>query len=326
MVFAISDAQIQQATQRLQGIAHRTPVLSSRTVNALTQAEVFFKAENFQRTGSFKFRGAYNALANLTAADRQKGVLAFSSGNHAQGIALAGQLLGIETAIVMPKDAPEAKLAATRGYGAEVLLYDRSEFQRLDIQRAIAAERGNIIIPPFDHPDIIAGQGTIAQELFDDVPSLDLLLVCCGGGGMLSGCAIAAQALAPACKVIGVEPATADDATRSFQTQTLQTNETVPNTICDGARTPRLGQLTFPIVLNRVHAMVTVSDREILATLRLLYERMKIVVEPTGALAAAAVLRGKVDVKGKRVGVIISGGNVDLVQLGQWLQQETAGP
>ncbi len=326
MAFAISDAQIQQAAQRLQGIAHRTPVLSSRTVNALTQAEVFFKAENFQRTGSFKFRGAYNALANLTAADRQKGVLAFSSGNHAQGIALAGQLLGIETAIVMPKDAPEAKLAATRGYGAEVLLYDRSEFQRLDIQRAIAAERGNIIIPPFDHPDIIAGQGTIAQELFDDVPSLDLLLVCCGGGGMLSGCAIAAQALAPACKVIGVEPATADDATRSFQTQTLQTNETVPNTICDGARTPRLGQLTFPIVLNRVHAMVTVSDREILATLRLLYERMKIVVEPTGALAAAAVLRGKVDVKGKRVGVIISGGNVDLVQLGQWLQQETAGP
>ena len=318
----ISYADIDQAAARLAGVAHRTPVLTSRTINAMTGAEVFFKAENFQRTGSFKFRGAYNALAKLNEDEQQQGVLAFSSGNHAQGIALAGQLLGIQTAIVMPKDAPEAKLAATRGYGAEVLLYERSEFQKLEIQRAIAQERGNLIIPPFDHPDIIAGQGTIAKELLEDIPDLDLLLVCCGGGGMLSGCAIATQAIANSCSIIGVEPSAADDATRSFYSKTLQTNQTVPNTICDGARTPCLGQLTFPILLERVDDMVTVSDAEIIATLRILYERMKIVVEPTGVLAAAAALQGKVDVANKRVGVVLSGGNVDLLQLGQWLQQD----
>ncbi|NJR69150.1 MAG: threo-3-hydroxy-L-aspartate ammonia-lyase [Synechococcales cyanobacterium CRU_2_2] len=311
----ISYAQVEQAATRLLGVAHCTPVLTSRTVDSLTGAEVFFKAENFQRTGSFKFRGAYNALASLGRVDRGRGVLAFSSGNHAQGVALAGKILGIQTAIVMPKDAPTAKLAATQGYGAEILLYERSEFQQLELQRAIATERDNCIIPPFDHPDVIAGQGTSAQEFFAVVPDLDLLLVCCGGGGLLSGCAIVAQALAPQCRVIGVEPAAADDATRSFRAKILQTNPTVPQTICDGARTPQLGELTFPIVMRLVHDMVTVSDAEVLATLQMLAERMKLVVEPTAALAAAAVLQGKVAVAGKRVGVMISGGNVDLARL-----------
>jgi threo-3-hydroxy-L-aspartate ammonia-lyase len=275
---------------------------------------VFFKCENFQRTGSFKFRGAFNALANLSAEQRQQGVLTYSSGNHAQAVALAGRLLNIPTTIVMPQDAPAVKLAATRGYGAEVILYDRAETSREALAREIAAERGATVIPPYDHRHVIAGQGTTAKELFETVGELDWLLVCCGGGGLLSGCAIAAHTLAPNCRVVGVEPEQGDDATRSFHTKTLQTVHN-PETIADGARTPSLGTLTFPLVLHYVHEMVAVSDAALLRSLFYLWERMKLVIEPTGALAATALLEGKLDLTGTRVGVIISGGNVDLQHL-----------
>ncbi len=316
---AIAYTDIEQAAARLAGIAHRTSVLTSRTFNHLTGAEVFFKAENFQRTGSFKFRGAYNCLSQLSPEERDRGVLAFSSGNHAQGVALAGKLLGIQTAIVMPEDAPQAKLAATRGYGAEVLLRDRAELQRPTLQTELLQSRGNVLVPPFDHPQIIAGQGTAGKELIEETGALDALLVCCGGGGLLSGCALATKALAPQCQVIGVEPEAGDDMTRSFHTKTIQRNATAPQTLCDGARTLQPGQLTLPIILSKVDDLVTVSDVEIIATLRLLYERMKIVVEPTGALAAAALLHRHLGLAGKRVGVILSGGNVDLPRLADWL-------
>ncbi|KKD34567.1 MAG: threo-3-hydroxy-L-aspartate ammonia-lyase [Limnoraphis robusta] len=309
-------ADIEKATQRLQGYAYRTPVVTSRTVNELTQAEVFFKCENFQRTGSFKFRGAFNALSQLSEEQKSRGVLTFSSGNHAQAIARSGQLLGIPTTIIMPSDAPTVKQAATRGYGAEIILYERAEVAREVLCQQIATERNSTIIPPYDHPDIIAGQGTTAFELLEEVGTLDLLLVCCGGGGLLSGCAIATRQLAPDCKIIGVEPANADDATRSFQTKTLQKIEN-PKTIADGARTPYLGKLTFPLVLQNVDDMVTVSEEDIIKTMFFVWERMKLVIEPTGALAAAALIQGVVKAKGSRVGVVISGGNVDLKQISQ---------
>ncbi len=299
---------------RLAGIAHQTPVMTSTTVNQRLQSQVFFKCENFQRTGSFKFRGAYNALANLSKEQKQKGVLTFSSGNHAQAIALSGQLLGISTTIVMPDDAPAVKQIATRDYGAEVILYCRQETKREELAEKIADERGLTIIPPYDYVDVIAGQGTVAKELIEEVGELDLLLVCCGGGGLLSGCAIAANHLSPNCRIIGVEPALADDATRSFHSKTLQTVHN-PNTIADGARTPYLGKLTFPLVLHYVHDMVTVSEAAILSTMFFLWERMKIVVEPTGTLAAAALLEGVVSATDAKIGVIISGGNVDLKSL-----------
>ncbi|MCG5060573.1 MAG: threo-3-hydroxy-L-aspartate ammonia-lyase [Limnoraphis sp. WC205] len=309
-------ADIEKATQRIQGYAYRTPVVTSRTVNELTQAEVFFKCENFQRTGSFKFRGAFNALSQLSEEQKSRGVLTFSSGNHAQAIARSGQILGIPTTIIMPSDAPTVKQAATRGYGAEIILYERAEIAREVLCQQIATERGSTIIPPYDHPDIIAGQGTTAFELLEEVRTLDLLLVCCGGGGLLSGCAIATRQLAPDCKIIGVEPANADDATRSFQTKTLQKIEN-PKTIADGARTPYLGKLTFPLVLQNVDDMVTVSEEDIIKTMFFVWERMKLVIEPTGALAAAALIQGVVKAKGSRVGVVISGGNVDLKQISQ---------
>jgi threonine dehydratase len=301
------------AAERLQGKAHRTPVLTSTTVDRLTKSQVFFKCENFQRIGAFKFRGAYNALTQLSAEQQQRGVLAFSSGNHAQAIALSGQLLNIPATIVMPEDAPTVKLTATRGYGAEVILYNRATQSREELAQKLAQERGLTLIPPYDHPHVIAGQGTAAKELIEEVGPLDLLLVCCGGGGLLSGCAIAAHTLSPGCQVIGVEPKRADDATRSFHTRTLQTVHN-PNTIADGARTPSLGKFTFPLVLHYAHDMVTVSEAAILRTMFFLWERLKIVVEPTGALAAAAVLEGVVSAPDSRIGVIISGGNVDLQQ------------
>jgi threonine dehydratase len=306
---------VETAASFLQGTANQTPVLTSRTIDQLTGNQVFFKCENFQRTGSFKFRGAYSALAQLAVEQRQ-GVLTYSSGNHAQAIALSGKLLGIPATIVMPQDAPAVKQAATRGYGAEVILYDREETTREALCKQIAGDRQLTIIPPYDHPHVIAGQGTATKELIETVGSLDLLLVCCGGGGLLSGAAIAAHSLSPACRVIGVEPARADDATRSFHSKTLQTVHN-PNTIADGARTPSLGQITFPLVMHYVHDMVTVSDEALLRTMFLLWERLKIVVEPTGALAATALLEGIVKVKNSRVGVIISGGNVDLQQVMQ---------
>ncbi|RCJ23952.1 pyridoxal-5'-phosphate-dependent protein [Nostoc sp. ATCC 43529] len=317
----ITDVQAAQA--RLLGIAHRTPVLTARIVNDRTHSQVFFKCENFQRTGSFKFRGAYNALAQLSPAQKQTGVLTYSSGNHAQAIALAGQLLNIPATIVMPEDAPAVKQTATRSYGAEIILYDRQTTNREQLAQSLASDKNLTLIPPYDHPHVVAGQGTAALELIQEVGELDLLLVCCGGGGLLSGSAIATKALLPDCKVIGVEPALADDATRSFHSKTLQTVKN-PNTIADGARTPSLGQITFPLVLRYVDDMVTVSEEAIVRTMFFLWERLKIVVEPTGVLAAAALLEGVVTAPQAKIGVIISGGNVDLAQVGKNLIYQTA--
>jgi threo-3-hydroxy-L-aspartate ammonia-lyase len=301
---------IQAAMRRVSGPAQRTPVLTSRTVNERTNAKVFFKCENLQSMGAFKIRGAYNALAKLGSAQRNRGAIAYSSGNHAQAVALAGRQLGIGTVIVMPRDAPAVKLEATRGYGAEVVLYDPLTQSRESMAKEIAQLRGLTVIPPFDHPDIIAGQGTAALELIQDVGMLDYLFVPCGGGGLLSGSALAAAVLSPGCRVIGVEPEAGDDATRSFKCGTLQTCHN-PETIADGARTASLGQYTFPMVLSLAHDMVTVTDASLLRTMRFLMERMKIVIEPTGALGASAMLEGAHAIGGKRVGVILSGGNVD---------------
>jgi len=303
---------IEGAAERLEGVAHRTPVATSRLFDELTGAQAFFKCENLQRMGAFKFRGAYNALSRLDADARGRGVVAFSSGNHAQAVALAGQLLGIARVIVMPADAPAVKVAATRAYGAEVVFYDRAAGQsREDVAQRIAKEKGSTVIPPFDHAHVIAGQGTAAKELIEDVGALDDLFVPTGGAGLLSGSAIAAARLSPGIRVIGVEPAGGDDAARSFRTKTLQRVEN-PQTIADGARTQSLGKLTFPLVMANVHDVVTVTDAQIVEAMRFLWERMKLVVEPTGALAAAAVLCAAAPVRDRRVGIIISGGNVDL--------------
>jgi threonine dehydratase len=305
-------ADVEAASARLEGIAHRTPVATSREFNARTGCDAYFKCENFQRMGAFKFRGAYNALSRLDADARARGVVAFSSGNHAQAVALAGQLLGVPATIVMPADAPAVKVAATRGYGAEVVLYDRARGEdREQVARRLADERGGTLIPPYDHADVIAGQGTAAKELVEDVGALDMLFVCCGGAGLLSGSAIAARHLSPGVQVIGVEPRAGDDAARSLRTRTLQRVDN-PQTIADGARTPSLGTLTFPLVLEHVHDIITVTDDELVEAMRFLWERMKLVVEPTGALAAAGVLSGPLDVRNRRVGIILSGGNVDL--------------
>ena len=305
-------AAVAAAAERLEGVAHRTPVATSREFDARAGCEAYFKCENLQRMGAFKFRGAYNALSRLNAAQRSRGVVAFSSGNHAQAVALAGQLLGIPRTIVMPADAPAVKVEATRGYGAEVVLYDRAKGEdRAAVAKRIASERQATLIPPFDHADIIAGQGTAAKELFEDIGALDYLFVPCGGAGLLSGCALAANHLSPGIKVIGVEPAAGDDVARSFRTRTLQRVDN-PQTIADGARTSSPGELTFPLVLSQVHDVITVEDPALVEAMRFLWERMKLVVEPTGALATAGVLSGRLDVRGKRVGIILSGGNVDL--------------
>lgn len=312
-------ADIEAAASRIEGHAHKTPVLTSTTIDRKTGAAVFFKCENFQRAGAFKFRGAFNALSRLTSEEKRRGVLTFSSGNHAQAIALSGRLLSVPTVVVMPNDAPAVKVRATREYGAEVVLYDKHETTREALGKRLADERGLVTIPPYDHLDVIAGQGTAALELIREVGPLDNLFVCVGGGGLLSGCAAAATAASPGCKVIGVEPEAGDDATRSFMTKTLQTVHN-PDTIADGARTPSLGKITFEMVMALVHDMMTVSDKELATTMFYLWERMKIVVEPTGALAATAVLSGRVDLRGKRVGVIVSGGNVDLTAVPRLLQ------
>lgn len=307
----VAYADVAAAAARGAGIVHRTPVMTSRTVNERAGAEVFFKCESFQRAGAFKFRGAYNALSRLAEAGERRGVLAVSSGNHAQAVALAAKLLGMRAVVVMPHNAPAVKLAATRDYGAEIVTYDTNVATRETLGDRIARERELVVVPPFDHPHVIAGQGTTAKELFEDVGPLDALFVPCGGGGLISGCAIAAAELAPGCRVIGIEPAAGDDATRSFRTRTLQTCHN-PDTIADGARTHSLGKITFPLVLRYVHDMATVTDAELLRAMFYLWERMKIVVEPTGALGAAGLFEGRADVRGRRVGVIVSGGNVDL--------------
>jgi threonine dehydratase len=316
----VSAQDIADAAERIAGNAHRTPVMSSRTVDKRTGAQVFFKCENFQRMGAFKFRGAFNALSQLTPEQKRGGVLAYSSGNHAQAVALAGTLLGVKTVIVMPQDAPQVKIEATRGYGGEVVTYDPKTTKREELAAQIARERKLSVIPPYNHAGVIAGQGTAAKELIEETGPLDYLLVPCGGGGLLSGCAVAASEWSPGCKVIGVEPEAGDDATRSFRSKTLQSCHN-PDTIADGARTPSLGSLTFPLVLHYVHDMLTVSDAELLRSMFWIWERMKIVAEPTGVLAAAALLEGKLDgkhdYKGKRIGIVISGGNADIKALGR---------
>lgn len=300
---------VRDAAALLHGVAHRTPVMTSRTLNERLGAEVFLKCENFQRIGAFKFRGAYNAMSRLSADERRRGVVTFSSGNHAQAVALVGRLLGIETCVVMPEDAPAIKREATEGYGARVILYDPEIRNREDIARELQQQQGFTMIPPFDHIHVVAGQGSAALELGEQTGGLDMLLVPCGGGGLLSGCAIAAKGLNAQCRVIGVEPEVADDATRSFTSGRLQTVKNPP-TIADGTRTPSLGKITFPLVLQFVDAMQTVSEEAIKDAVRFLFYRLKLVVEPSGALGLAALLSGRTPARG-RVGVILSGGNID---------------
>jgi threonine dehydratase len=311
LVARVSYADVAAAAAHLMGIAHRTPVATSRQADELAGARVFFKCENLQRIGAFKFRGAYNAVSLLPAAERGRGVVTHSSGNHAQAIALASRLAGIPAVIVMPHDAPASKLAATRGYGAEIVGYDRDGENREQIAEDIARERGMTLIPPFDHPHVVAGQGTAAKELIEDAGPLDYLFVPLGGGGLLSGCAVAAHELAPACKVIGVEPEAGNDGQQSFRKGAI-VEIGVPDTIADGARTTHVGATNLGIMLNYVNDVITVSDAELVSAMRFFASRMKMVVEPTGCLAAAAVFGRKLDLAGKRVGVVISGGNVDL--------------
>ena len=304
-------ADVEAASLRLSGHAHRTPVMTSRTMNTELGAELFFKCENLQRMGAFKFRGAFNALSRFDARQRQAGVVTFSSGNHAQAIALSASLLGMPATIVMPNDAPAMKVAATRGYGGKVVLYDRYTEDREAIGRKLAEEQGLTLIPPYDHPDVIAGQGTAAKELFEEVGELDALFVCLGGGGLLSGSALAARALSPKCRIYGVEPETGNDGQRSFRSGEIVHIDT-PVTIADGAQTQHLGNYTFAIIRRDVDDILTATDHELVEAMRFYASRMKLIVEPTGCLSLAAARTMGAPLRGKRIGVIISGGNVDL--------------
>jgi threonine dehydratase len=320
---AVNYADVEAAARRLDGVAHRTPVLSSRQADEAAGAQVFFKCENFQRVGAFKFRGAYNAISCLTDEQKRRGVVAFSSGNHAQGMALAARMLGVPVAIVMPTDSPAMKLAATRGYGAEVILYDRQREDREVIAARLGSERGLAVIPSYDHKDVIAGQGTAVKELIDEVGQLDYLFVCTGGGGLLSGSAIAAAQLSPGCQVYGVEPEAGNDAQRSLRSGQI-VHIDVPDTIADGAQTQHIGKLVLPILQAHVKDIVTVSDDQLRGQIRFFAERMKIVVEGAGALAAAAVMNRVVDVSGKRVGVVVSGGNIDMALFAECMARSAA--
>ncbi|MGB8416490.1 threo-3-hydroxy-L-aspartate ammonia-lyase [Paraburkholderia sp.] len=304
-------ADVEAAASRIAGVAHRTPVQTSRTLNEIMGAEVFFKCENFQRMGAFKFRGAFNALAKFSPEQRKAGVVAFSSGNHAQGIALSAKILNIPATIVMPHDAPAAKVAATKGYGATVVMFDRYTEDREAIGRRIADEQGLTLIPSYDHPDVLSGQGTAAKELFEDVGALDYLFMPLGGGGLLSGCALSTRALAPQCILYGVEPEAGNDGQQSFRSGEIVHIDT-PKTIADGAQTQHLGSYTFPIIHRDVNDILTAPDTDLVTAMRFFAARMKMVVEPTGCLGLAAALKMKNTVKGKRVGVLISGGNIDL--------------
>ena len=301
--------KVKAAQKRIEGHAHVTPVMTSRTLNQLTGADIFLKCENFQRMGAFKFRGAYNAMSRLTDDQKKHGVITHSSGNHAQAVALVGRLLGIKTVVVMPNDAPVIKRTATEGYGAAVIEYDPEETTREKLSKDLEIEHGYTLVPPYDHIDIVAGQGTAAMELLDKHDSLNMLLAPCGGGGLLSGCAVAAKGKNPNCRVIGIEPELADDATKSFHSGKLHTIKNPP-TIADGTRTPSLGKVTFPLVLEYVDDMKTVSESAIIEAVKFLFYRMKLVVEPSGALGVAALLSGEVQPRG-RVGIILSGGNID---------------
>jgi threonine dehydratase len=315
----VTFADVEAAAARIEGIAHRTPVMTSRTGDARADAKLFFKCENLQRGGAFKFRGAYNTIATLNADQRRHGVVAYSSGNHAQAVAFAGRLQGVATTIVMPKDAPAAKVSATREYGGEVIFYDRYKESREEICATLAAERGLAVISPYDHPQVIAGQGTAARELFQLVGELDVLFVCLGGGGLLAGCALAASALSPRCRVIGVEPEAGNDGQQSFRAGRV-IRIPVPRSIADGALTTFIGEHKFPIIRALVHDIVTVSDPMLIDAMKFFAERMKIVVEPTGCLGAAAALSKQFHRPGERVGVLISGGNIDLARYAELLR------
>jgi threo-3-hydroxy-L-aspartate ammonia-lyase len=301
--------QIQAAKERLNGHASVTPVMTSRTLNQWIGAEVYFKCENLQKIGAFKFRGAFNSISKLSKAEKNRGVITYSSGNHAQAVALVGRMLGIQTTIVMPNNAPEIKRAATRDYGATIVEYDPENDSRKAVAERLQAKNGFTMIPPFDHLDVIAGQGTAALEMFDQIGHLDTLLVPCGGGGLLSGSAVAAKNMDSGCRVIGIEPELADDATKSFYTKKLHRVKNPP-TIADGTRTSSLGKITFPLVLEYVDEMKTVSEEAIIEAVKFFFYRMKLVVEPSGALGLAAVL-SRTAIPGSRTGIIISGGNID---------------
>lgn len=306
------------AADRIRNHAHKTPVMTSRTVDEAFGARVFFKCENLQRMGAFKFRGAFNALAKFSPAQRKAGVVAFSSGNHAQAIALSARLLGIPATIVMPHDAPAAKVAATKGYGGNVMIYDRYTEDREQIGRDLAAKHGLTLIPPYDHPDVLAGQGTAAKELFEEVGPLDALFVPLGGGGLLSGCALATRAWSPDCRLYGVEPEAGNDGQQSFRTGAIVHIET-PKTIADGAQTQHLGDITFPIIRRDVTDILTASDAQLVDCMEFIATRMKLVVEPTGCLGFAAARQMKTELKGQRVGVLLSGGNVDMARFASLL-------
>ena len=299
------------ASRRIEGYAHRTPVMTSRTIDREMGAQLFFKCENLQRMGAFKFRGAFNALSKFDAGQRRAGVVTFSSGNHAQAIALSAALLGMASTIVMPNDAPASKVAATRGYGGQLVLYDRYSEDREEISRTLAEDQGLTLIPPYDHPDVIAGQGTAAKELFEEVGALDALFVCLGGGGLLSGSALATRALAPQCKLYGVEPEAGNDGQQSFRSGAIVHIDT-PTTIADGAQTQHLGAYTFAIIRRDVDDIRTASDRQLIDCMRFFAARMKLIVEPTGCLGLAAAREMKTQLQGQRIGIILSGGNVDI--------------
>jgi threonine ammonia-lyase medium form len=322
MILAITFDDVQAAARQIAGVANRTPIITSRTFNDCVGAEVFFKCENMQRVGAFKFRGAYNALSRLSQAEKRRGVITHSSGNHAQGIALAAQLLDITATIVMPTDAPASKVAATRGYGVEIVTYDRQKQSREEISARLAAERNLTFVHPYDHPHIMAGQGTAALELLEDVPDLDILVGPLGGGGLLSGCATAAKAIKPDIRIFGVETESSNDWWQSFQ-HGRRVKIDPPDTIADGMRTLQPGELTFPILRKYAEAVLLVSDSQVISTLVFLLTRMKILAEPTGAVAPAAVLNQLIDVPGQRIGVLISGGNIDPLLLAQLLRQAT---
>jgi threonine dehydratase len=314
----ITLADVESAARRLEGVAHRTPVLTSRTLDAATGARVFLKAENLQRGGAFKFRGAYNRLATLDDETRAGGVLAFSSGNHAQAVAIAARLLGTSATIVMPTDTPAVKLDATRGYGAEVVLYDRYAEDREALGAAMAADRGLTLVPPYEDEFVMAGQGTVALELLADAGPLDLLLVCVGGGGLIAGCATAAKGLAPGIRVVGVEPAAGDDTKRSLEAGE-RVAIPVPRTIADGQQANIPGAMTFAVNRRLVDEIVLATDEEILDAMVFLFDRCKVVAEPSGACALAALLAGNVDARGLRIGVTISGGNVGVRRFAELL-------
>jgi threo-3-hydroxy-L-aspartate ammonia-lyase len=316
-------ADVVAAAQRLEGYAHKTPVLTSRFADEMLGAKVFFKAENLQRMGAFKFRGGFNSLAKFSGEQKAKGVVAFSSGNHAQAIALSARILGMPAVIVMPKDAPAAKIAATKGYGAEVVLFDRYTEDREVIGKNLAMTRGLTLIPPFDHADVISGQGTAAKELIEEVGALDYFFVCLGGGGLMAGCSLAFEALNPECKIYGVEPAAGNDVQQSFRSG-APVKIDVPKTIADGAQTQLVGKLTFPIIQRCATDILTATDEQLVDCMHFFAERMKMIVEPTGALGFAAARFAGIDLRGKRVGVLISGGNVDIPTFNKLLSEHHA--